>query len=159
MDVFRICRKTYSPQDPSGAALSSEGRWHKKGQRVLYFSNSLATCVLELRSNGISYHTIRSFDHFAVAKIPASASMERVPEGFYKDGWQQAKIKSQKFGSKWYTQNRSLVLRVKSAVIAVEDNFIINTNHPEFSRVTFSNPKNTGLDPRLSEIEDADSRD
>ena len=157
MDVFRICSKTYLPQDSSGAALSSEGRWHKKGQHVLYFSNSLATCVLERRSNGISYNTIRTFDHFAVARIPDDASIESVPEEFYEDGWQQSKIKSQDFGSKWYTENRSLVLRVKSAVIAVEDNLIINTNHPQFSSITFSNPKKTELDPRLSEKEDADS--
>jgi RES domain-containing protein len=39
----------------------------------------------------------------------------------------------QKLGSEWYHSNRSLVLKVPSAVIPKEYNFLINTNHPDFN--------------------------
>jgi RES domain-containing protein len=156
LTVFRISGKSYSPNDPTGAALSSEGRWHKKGQRVLYFCNSLSTCVLELRANGVSYKTIREQNHFCEAKIPDSISIEEVPRGFYSDGWRVTKDKAQEFGAKWYLENRTLILRVKSAVIATEFNLVINTNHPEFHKIEFSKPASTDLDPRLQENEDSD---
>jgi RES domain-containing protein len=158
MDVFRICSRIKAPHDSSGEALSSEGRWHQKGQRVLYFSKSLAACVLERRSNGVSFHTIRNFDHFSVAKLSARASMETIPEGFYEEGWQQRKPRTQEFGSKWYSEKRSLVLRVKSAVLPVEVNFIINASHPEFNGITFTDPMAIELDPRLSENEGAEMK-
>jgi RES domain-containing protein len=151
LTVFRISGKSYPPNDPTGAALSSEGRWHKKGQRVLYFCNSLATCVLELRADGVSYKTIREQNHFCEAKIPDGASIEDVPKNFYSDGWRLSKDKAQEFGSKWYSEGRTLILRVKSAVITTELNLVINTNHPEFHGIEFSKPAPTDLDPRLQE--------
>jgi RES domain-containing protein len=42
----------------------------------------------------------------------------------------------QKLGSKWYRNNQSLVLKVPSAVISEEYNFLINTTHPDFKDST-----------------------
>jgi RES domain-containing protein len=148
--VFRICGKKYSPKDPSGAALSSEGRWHIKGERVLYFSNSLATCILELKANGVSYNTIRNSHHYCEAFLPPDGSMEIAPTSLYESGWQRSKAGTQAFGSQWMRDNRSLILKVKSAVLAVEENYLINTNHPQFPLIKFSEPKPTELDPRLA---------
>ena len=38
----------------------------------------------------------------------------------------------QQIGSDWYTSKKSLVLKIPSAVITKEYNYIINTDHPEF---------------------------
>ena len=38
----------------------------------------------------------------------------------------------QKIGSDWITAQETLVLKVPSAVISVEYNYIVNTEHPEF---------------------------
>lgn len=156
--VFRISGIAYAPQDPTGAALSSEGRWHRKGQRVLYFSNSLSTCVLELRANGISYKTMRKKNHYCEAKIPDDIVAEVVPSDFYVAKWQQSKAKSQEFGSKWFIESRSLLLNVKSAVISAENNLVANTNHPDFHRIVFSQPFPMELDPRLMEKEDSEKK-
>jgi RES domain-containing protein len=109
--------------------------------------------VLELRANGVSYKTIREQNHFCEAGIPEDVLIEEVPESFYSAGWRLAKEKSQGFGSKWYLDKGTLALRVKSAVIATEFNIIINTSHPDFHRIGFSEPALTGLDPRLQENE------
>lgn len=39
----------------------------------------------------------------------------------------------QKIGSNWYQNKESLVLKVPSAVIPKEYNYVINTNHFEFA--------------------------
>jgi len=147
--VFRICGHKYLPQDPTGSALTEEGRWHRKGDRVLYFSFSLATCALEIKVHGASFKTIRENCHYSIATIPDGLVEEVVDDAFYIPGWQANKTMSQDYGSKWYREKRSVILRVKSAVIAVESNLIINTLHSDFTRIQFSDPAKTDLDPRL----------
>jgi RES domain-containing protein len=39
----------------------------------------------------------------------------------------------QAIGSDWYTNKESLILKVPSAIITQEFNYIINTLHPDFS--------------------------
>lgn len=39
----------------------------------------------------------------------------------------------QQIGSDWYTRNESLLLKVPSAVIIQECNYLINTKHPDFN--------------------------
>ena len=50
------------------------------------------------------------------------------------DNWQSLSAYSslQTIGSNWYLRQKSLVLRVPSAVIPQENNYIINTEHPDF---------------------------
>jgi len=40
----------------------------------------------------------------------------------------------QEIGSKWYNTQKSLALKVPSAVIPYENNYILNTQHPDFSK-------------------------
>lgn len=147
--AFRICSTKYPPQDPTGSALTSEGRWHKKGERVLYFAEALSTCVLELRVIGISYRTIREKCHYCEAFLPDTIASESVPETFYFPDWQANKVMSQNFGSNWYRENRSLILRVRSAVLPSTENILINTGHAEFASIGFWEARPVGLDPRL----------
>lgn len=149
LEVFRISGKRYSPQDPSGAALSSEGRWHKRGQRVLYGSASLSTCVLELKVNGVSFHAMRNSHHFSALKVTSKAHSEVIPNTLYAKDWRNDKGWSQDFGSNWYQAAKSLVLVVKSAVLPTEVNYVINTEHPDFHQVEFSKPELIDIDPRL----------
>ena len=155
--LYRISGKAYLPQDPSGAALSSEGRWHKKGQHVLHFSSSLPMCILELGANSLSYKTIRETNHHGTATLPEGFTSEGVSADFYRDEWQSTKDLSQAFGSAWYAQKRTLVLVVKSSVLPTENNFIINTSHSDFHMITFSAPMPIPLDTRLIEKEDPES--
>ncbi|MFC0186189.1 RES family NAD+ phosphorylase [Pseudarcicella hirudinis] len=42
----------------------------------------------------------------------------------------------QKIGSAWYRSEKSLVLQVPSVLVPWESNYLINTNHPDFSKKT-----------------------
>lgn len=41
---------------------------------------------------------------------------------------------SVRYGTDWVRERRSVVLRVPSVVIPVEDNFVLNPEHPHFER-------------------------
>ncbi len=54
-------------------------------------------------------------------------------------------------GDKWYKEQKALILKVPSAIIPEEFNFIINTKHPQFEeKVMLDQSKEFNWDPRLS---------
>jgi len=56
----------------------------------------------------------------------------------------------QQLGSEWYQSNKSLILKVPSAVIPMEYNYIINTRHPDFqNNVTLVRTEDYFWDERL----------
>ena len=58
----------------------------------------------------------------------------------------------QSIGSEWYTSRTTLVLKIPSAVISLEYNYVINTEHPDFlSKVSLVRLEDYFWDPRLFE--------
>ena len=52
-------------------------------------------------------------------------------------------------GDSWLDAKRSAVLKVPSALVAVEYNYVINPQHPDFALITTGPPLACPLDPRL----------
>jgi RES domain-containing protein len=57
---------------------------------------------------------------------------------------------TQGFGSEWAGSQRSVALRVPSAVVPGEFNFIVNPAHPGFDRLKVAATESFALDPRLA---------
>jgi len=148
--LYRISPRKYLPQDPTGAAGTSEGRWHLMGQRVLYFSSSAPLCLLELRANAVSFRRIREAYHYCTLDVELSQDGELTPEALYSRDWTLDKRPTQQYGGDWYSRKRSLILTVKSAVLPTEWNYIVNAIHPGFDSLVFSAPRLIPLDPRLN---------
>lgn len=132
MRAYRIGdpQGTYPIYSGEGAARI-EGRWHEKGQEVIYTSRHYATALLEKLAhfNGV----LPSNQHYIEIEMPAGISYEI----FTKDtvpGWLDL-AKARAAGSKWYREKRSAILIVPSFVARIEENVIINCGHPEASRI------------------------
>lgn len=149
MVLYRICSREFLPQDPTGAARTFDGRWHKIGQRILYFSSSLSLCVLEMKANAVSFERIRDNQHYCALNVDSEKHGESVPDSFYSRGWAREKQVSQEFGGGWYNRRTSLLLAVRSVVLPVEWNYLINTAHPDFATIVFPAPLSIPLDSRL----------
>jgi RES domain-containing protein len=151
LKLYRICRNVYAPQDPTGAALTP-GRWHVFSERVLYTCSSLAMCVLELKANSVSFSAIRHNYHFIEIELNESKiKIDEVPDSFYSSkGWITNRKLTQKYGDSWYSAGKSALLKVRSAVLPKEFNYIINTTHSDFSGVNFPKPVKVPLDSRVN---------
>ena len=55
----------------------------------------------------------------------------------------------EKNGSDWYSKRSSTVLKVPSAIIKQEFNFVLNTQHPDFSEITLEGIEDFNWDKRL----------
>jgi RES domain-containing protein len=136
MLVFRILHKKY------GDALSCpglEGRWNSAGKRVLYCSESIPLAFMEsmIRRQGIGFNN--DF-HIAYIEIPDTAEIKILTVADLPKGWDNPHdyTHCQPLADKWYDSQESLVLQVPSATLSQCNNYVINSLHPDFSKVKLS---------------------
>jgi RES domain-containing protein len=131
MEVFKICREKYSHSlNASGAS----NRWNKKDEFVIYTGSSRSLSTLEMVAHR-SYINFSSQYKLLIISIKDESLIKGIDINDLPENWKsiEAYVELQEIGSKWYHSNESLVLRVPSAIIPQEYNYIINTRHPMFA--------------------------
>lgn len=129
-----------------GSALF-EGRWHKRGQDVIYAAEHYGTAMLEKLAhyNGI----LPTGQHFIEITIPTGVSYEIVTKDSIK-GWDAPSgRKSRAHGSKWFDEIRSCILIVPSYVSREESNILIHPHHADFKKIDSGLEKPVRWDDRL----------
>lgn len=130
MIVYRITKAEYSD------LLLSSGRpnrWNKNAEHVIYTSGSVSLCALELlaHSGGIRPAGTYRIMHIEIEKKSkiASVNIDTLP-----DDWPllSGYPSTQEIGSEWYESHHTLLLKIPSAIIHQEYNYMINCKHPDF---------------------------
>lgn len=149
MDVYRIGSPAFPLFDGAGAAASDDARWNTRGRFVIYAAEHYAAAVLE-KAAQLNSVTIPRTLVFVRISVPEDAAVEEVRVQDL-PGWDSDdKAASQRFGDRWYDEQRSVVLLVPSLVApGLERNVLINQRHRDFSRVTASRPEPIRCHPRL----------
>ncbi len=151
VEAWRICKPKYvrTAFDGAGAARAP-GRWNTSGQKVVYTSDSQSLATLELLVHTderlLTLYVLIpcSFDESFVEKLDPLT----LPRGWQRlvdPGW----AKLQQIGGDWITSHRSAVLRVPSGVVPGQCNYLLNPEHPDFSKIVIGTPLKYKLDPRL----------
>ncbi len=112
-----------------GAALH-DGRWHEKGQEVIYAAEHLSLAMLEslVHFNGI----LPDGQHFIEITLPAGVTYEAITRDTI-EGWHQKdSVSARTFGAQWLKEKRSALLFVPSVVVREERNLLINPAHKDF---------------------------
>lgn len=86
--------------------------------------------------------------------LPENLAMETISTDELLPSWRSPYDFSacQPKGDKWYQERKSLALKVPSAVMPEAYNFVINTLHPDYKRVTLVGVTNLVPDSRIEEI-------
>lgn len=147
MELFRIslavyADKLYAPGFP--------GRWNLEGEEVIYASSSRSLACLENmvhrkgRGDNLKYSTM-------VIYAPDTSSVTQVNLSDLPTDWNQGSdfSYSQSIGSQWFSKKKTLLLRVPSAVVPDEYNYVIHTRHPEYSEVSLIRVLPFSFDRRL----------
>jgi RES domain-containing protein len=130
MIVYRLSHAKYA------ATLSSSGvanRWNTIFQFVIYCSENISLCALELlaHTNGIRPDGEFKIMHI---EIPDKTKITTVEIAQLPQNWFQLQgyAQTQKIGSDWYDSKSTLLMKVPSAIIPSEFNYVINTQHADF---------------------------
>lgn len=151
MLVWRICRKPYVDKALEGiGGIHTSGRWHPKGNRIVYTASSAALAALEVLVH-VDPLTAPSDLRLLAINIPDGLSMDIMEPSQLPADWSMvpAPTSLQSMGLSWLMSGRSAVLRVPSAVIKIEWNVLLNPQHPEAQRIRITSDEPFSFDPRL----------
>ena len=151
MRVWRICKAEHAVTAFTGeGALLYPGRWHHAGTPVVYCSESRALAALEQLVHLHRNRLPPNFVCFGV-EVPEDLDIREVQTPELPTEWrlQPGPQELRDIGTQWAEQGETAVLRVPSAVVPGEHNFLLNPRHPDFSRLTISDPEPFEFDVRL----------
>ncbi len=150
MIVYRITKLKYA-RDLSGlGAERTGGRWNSKGTAVLYCSNSIAHASMEVVVNLPWGNPPPGYVLVAI-EIPETIKETILPIKDLPKNWNRYPHpeKTQKLGDKFIREGKSLLLKVPSASVQGDHNYLINPNHKDFSKVKIKSIEPFGFDERL----------
>jgi RES domain-containing protein len=147
---WRIAKASHAAAafDGEGARLYG-GRWNSPGTALVYTAESEALAALELLVHLRAPQLLAAY-----VSIPADFDEELVQSlaaASLPSGWRRYPAPSalQQIGDRWVLEARSVVLRVPSAVVPRESNFLLNPLHRDFARVALGRPVPFEFDARL----------
>ena len=149
--AWRICQRTHArrPRDGEGP-FRFGGRWNSPGTRVVYLASSRALAALAILVHVEDGHELLAARYVA---IPVSFSEKlverprRLPPRWSDDPPPRA---AAQLGDRWAAERRTAALRIPSAVVPGEDNYLLNPLHPDASRVRVGRAVSFAFDPRLA---------
>lgn len=151
MRVWRICRKPYVDTALDGiGGMYTSGRWHTKGNPIVYTASSAALAALEVLVHVDPLTAPADLSLLAI-ELPDDLSTEVIEPVTLPASWHSvpAPAELQTLGSSWLTSGRTAALNVPSAVITVERNYLLNPRHPELQRVRILSDEAFSFDTRL----------
>lgn len=133
MEVFRICKAVYA------TALTTSGsanRWNIRGQQIIYAGSSRSLASLELVAHRASIVGSSSYKVMVISLPDEDKFFRQILIKDLPPNWRTlaAYATLQQIGSSWYSRQETLALKVPSALIPYEYNYVLNTEHPAFKK-------------------------
>lgn len=136
MRIFRLTKTSYIHDLSGEGARLYSGRWNRRGDALLYFSEHLSLCVLELLTR-MDFEFLATDYSYLEAEVPSQLiSTLKKPETISRQWRANPPISlTQDYGSNWIQKCKTLGLAVPSAVLPNESNILINPKHLKISEL------------------------
>jgi RES domain-containing protein len=151
MYLYRVVRNKYLYDLTGTGSKLSGGRWNSPGIPALYTSASKSLAVLETLTNTPPAILQQDFS-ILILEIHGKISADEFTEKDLPANWKiyPAPINLIKMGDSWLLARKKLMLKVPSAVIPSEFNFIINPLHQDMKKVKIAAAEKLELDSRVA---------
>ena len=132
MIVYRITKKEHAALDGLGG-LYGPGRWHKKGNLIIYASEHASLAAWEKIVHVASFENLPDNLLLVKIEIPDDIEIQTVPPNVLVKGWDSFPFCNEtvSYGTFFLQKNEYLALKVPSAIIPDEFNIILNPLHPD----------------------------
>lgn len=151
--AFRIVktRRAATAFDGEGARRAG-GRWNSTGTRVVYLAKTISLAALEILVH-LDDAGLRAAYSFIPISFPAACAQTPGKKGVapLPTDWAAtpAPFDCARYGDEWAATGASLILRVPSAIVPWESNFLLNPAHPDWSQAKIGEAQSFDFDPRL----------
>lgn len=148
MVLYRICNAKHADDLTGMGARLYGGRWNSVGRSMLYLASSRSLAVLEALAHlsltniptGMVLLTIESPDDYTTLDI------SDLPDNWNK--YPEPNVLKQ-IGNSFLDRNEHLLLKVSSALVPEEFNYLMNPLHPKADKVKITNTSSFNFDERL----------
>lgn len=149
MLVYRITLAKWSHEL---YASGYSGRWNSKDVKVIYSAGSRALACLENivhRSGEGLNNVFRTL----VIEIPPKIKIVKVDLKNLPDGWDEINAQSitKTIGDEWIKKGKAPILKVPSAIIKQEFNYLFNPEHKDFKKIKLLKTEAFDFDMRLKD--------
>ncbi len=150
MLVYRIAHKMHST---SLFAPGLAGRWNSEGKKVIYTAESIPIAFMEnmVRRKGLGFN-----DQFRIMiiEIPDTLSISKVDTVTLPSKWRDYSDYSicQAIGDAWYDKGLTPLLKVPSAVLPSNFNFLLNSLHADFASIKLIGTVELIPDQRIEDL-------
>lgn len=151
MIVYRISNTRYS-DDISGTGAKLHGaRWNSVAVPMLYTAEHISLAVLEMLVN-THFNDYNIELDLVYIQLPEALPITEIKLGKLKDNWQQDVAYTRFIGDEFILQNNAPLLKVPSAIIKDEHNFLVNPLHTDFKKIKIQKSISFWPDKRLFSI-------
>jgi RES domain-containing protein len=148
MMVYRISNSMYS-KDLSGTGAKLNGaRWNSKGIPMLYTTEFISLALLEM----LVHTQFRDYSmelDIVYIHFPDNIEVKEITLPKIKMSWIEDIEYTRFMGDEFIKAKQSLILKVPSAIVSEENNFLINPLHADFKKIKISKTKSFRPDKRL----------
>jgi len=151
MITYRITRSAFKSDLSGNGAKLNGSRWNSKGQAMLFTAEHISLATLEMLVH-INFVEIPDSFHVLSIDLPESSPQLEIKLSNLKSSWKNDEEYTAFMGDAFLRQNDALFLKVPSAVITDEHNYIINPGHKDFSKIRIVRSKPFTFDKRFFSI-------
>ena len=150
MRLWRI--SNYSDLSGEGERLA-EGRWHERGQPVVYLSEHPALALLEVLVRlEVDVEDIPTEYRLLAIEVEDRISIEELSEedlDASNPGWRLVPDITRSLTTSWFAESRTALLRIPSVIVPRASNFLLNPMHSDARQLTISSTTKVAFDERL----------
>ena len=150
MHIYRFGLKKFISDLSGQGAKIYGGRWNAVGNAMLYSSYSPSLAMLEFACNAIGIpKTIQT--SLLTLKLDSKVKIEIITLNDLPANWQQVPSPDslKVIGNNWLKSNKTLALKVPSAIMPLESNLLINSLHKDFFKLEIENFVDMNIDSRI----------
>jgi RES domain-containing protein len=151
--IYRLTKARYADTAFSGeGSMRYDGRWHRRGIRIVYASDAPASALLEVIAHTEAHSRLQHEYVLFEVRLDPDEHLLTVDADMLPDDWRAVPWPSstQEIGTFWYKEDASVVLEVPSAVVPRQRNVLVNVTHPRFDELQIQGPEPFEIDSRLA---------
>ncbi len=152
MRVFRLSKKKYAEELSGKGAAKFGNRWNSKGTEIIYSADSRALAMAEVAVH-LTIATLPSDFVMMEIDIPKEIPVKVLDLKDLPDFWNShpPNISTQKIGDQFIDALDFCLMKVPSAVVQGDFNFLINPYHKQFKKIKIVELKAFPFDRRMFE--------
>lgn len=147
--LYRIANCNYAGDLSGTGARLYGGRWNSEGKAMLYLASSRALAVLEVL---VHLNPLIIPDNFCIAEVEVpDNSILLLDIALLPRNWHDVSAPAalKEIGDAFLKKQEYLLMRVPSAVVPAEYNYVLNPQHPEAKNIRVINKEPFDFDERL----------